>query len=126
MLTGHTPWKAKTEADLKRQIKSISIKTLIPTNISRSSQEFLLKALQLNVSLRMSPDQLINFFDGNFESDQLLTSSNLRTNSLFRQRAVSQEKEDRLASTNSHIMKNTVTAPKTYRKMNIFGDYNGV
>jgi hypothetical protein len=56
MLTGHTPWKAKTEADLKRQIKAISIKTLIPTNISRSSQEFLLKTLQLNVSLRMSPD----------------------------------------------------------------------
>lgn len=37
MLTGRTPWKAKTEADLKRQIKAISIKNLIPAHISRTS-----------------------------------------------------------------------------------------
>ena len=56
MLTGHTPCKAKTEADLKRQIKAISIKTLIPANITRNSSDFLLKALQVNSSLRMSTD----------------------------------------------------------------------
>ena len=54
MLTGHTPWKAKTEADLKRQIKAISIKSLIPGHISRLASDFLLKSLQLNSSLRMS------------------------------------------------------------------------
>ena len=56
MLTGHTPWKAKTEADLKRQIKAISIKSLIPSHISRNSSDFLLKALQVNSNLRMSAD----------------------------------------------------------------------
>ena len=65
MLTGHTPWRAKTEADLKRQIKAISIKSLIPANISRNSSDFLLKALQVNSSLRMSPDDMVNFFDKN-------------------------------------------------------------
>jgi serine/threonine protein kinase len=66
MITGHTPWKAKTEADLKRQIKAISIKSLLPTTISRSSADFLMKALQLNPTLRMSPEEMINFFDGSF------------------------------------------------------------
>lgn len=66
MLTGHTPWKAKTEADLKRQIKGVSIKSLLPVNISRSSTDFLLRTLQMNPSLRMSPEEMVNFFDGNF------------------------------------------------------------
>jgi len=65
MLTGHTPWKAKTEADLKRQIKAISIKSLIPANITRTSSDFLLKALQVNSSLRMSTDEMVSFFDKN-------------------------------------------------------------
>ena len=56
MLTGHTPWKAKTEADLKRQIKAISIKSLIPSHSSRNASDFLLKALQVNSNLRMSAD----------------------------------------------------------------------
>lgn len=30
MLTGRTPWRAKTESDLKRMLKSNSIKTLLP------------------------------------------------------------------------------------------------
>lgn len=67
---------------------------------------------------------MINFFDGNFQNDQILASTNLRTNSLFKTRAVSQDKQDRFASTNSQMTKNIVTAPKNYRKTNIFGDYN--
>lgn len=35
MLTGKTPWRAKTEADLKRQIRAVSIKSVIPAHISR-------------------------------------------------------------------------------------------
>jgi serine/threonine protein kinase len=34
MLTGKTPWRAKTESDLKRQIKNTHIKTLLPSSIS--------------------------------------------------------------------------------------------
>jgi len=37
MLTGKTPWRAKTESDLKRQIKNNPIKNLLPTNISSHS-----------------------------------------------------------------------------------------
>jgi hypothetical protein len=37
MLTGNTPWRAKTEADLKRQIKAISIKSLIPPGVSKTT-----------------------------------------------------------------------------------------
>ena len=96
MLTGHTPWKAKTEADLKRQIKAISIKSLIPTNISRNSADFLTKSLQLNSTMRMSTDEMVNFFDKNSETTtESLTSSNMRTNNLFRTRAISQDREER-------------------------------
>ena len=55
MLTGNTPWRAKTETDLKRQIKAISIKTLIPAGVSKASTDFLLRALQVNPNLRMTP-----------------------------------------------------------------------
>jgi len=37
MLTGHTPWRAKTENDLKKQIKAVPIKSLLPVNISKKS-----------------------------------------------------------------------------------------
>lgn len=37
MLTGKTPWRAKTESDLKRQIKNTPIKDILPPNISESS-----------------------------------------------------------------------------------------
>jgi serine/threonine protein kinase len=55
MLTGKTPWRAKTESDLKRQIKSNPIKALLPSNISSQSVEFLKKSLEPNPVLRMSP-----------------------------------------------------------------------
>lgn len=55
MLTGKTPWRAKTESDLKRQIKNNPIKTLLPSNISALSAEFLKRSLELNPVLRMSP-----------------------------------------------------------------------
>jgi serine/threonine protein kinase len=45
MLTGKTPWRAKTESDLKRQIKNNPIKNLLPSNISALSCDFLKKAL---------------------------------------------------------------------------------
>jgi serine/threonine protein kinase len=122
MLTGHTPWKAKTESDLKRQIKAISIKSLIPGHLSRSSSDFLLKSLQLNQTLRMTTEEMINFFD-NDSNESSLMSTNLRTNSLFRTRAISQDREERKTYNNNpeDITKNTVTAPKSYRKMSRLG-----
>lgn len=35
MLTGKTPWRAKTETDLKRQLKSTPIKNLLPSKIGK-------------------------------------------------------------------------------------------
>jgi len=55
MLTGRTPWKAKTEVDLKRQIRAVSIKSLIPTHISRKAAEFLARTMQVNPTQRLSP-----------------------------------------------------------------------
>ncbi len=65
MLTGKTPWRAKTESDLKRQIKNNPIKTLFPSNISALSAEFLKRSLELNPVLRMSPEELERFFSKN-------------------------------------------------------------
>jgi serine/threonine protein kinase len=45
MLTGRTPWRAKTEADLKKILKLNSIKSLLPLKISKISEEFLMKTL---------------------------------------------------------------------------------
>jgi hypothetical protein len=55
MLTGNTPWRAKTEAELKRQIKAVSIKSLVPIGVSRNTANFLVRSLQINHSLRMTP-----------------------------------------------------------------------
>ncbi len=49
--------------------------------------------------------------------DQALTMSNMRTNNLFRTRAISQERGDRINDEGSFMPKNTVTAPKTFRKI---------
>jgi serine/threonine protein kinase len=37
MLTGKTPWRAKTEKELAKQITSVPIKKLLPPSISSSS-----------------------------------------------------------------------------------------
>ena len=34
MLTGKTPWRAKTEKDLSKMLKSVPIQKLLPKNIS--------------------------------------------------------------------------------------------
>jgi len=45
MLAGVTPWTGKTEAELKTKIKTISIRNILPPNISKSSSSFLRKTL---------------------------------------------------------------------------------
>lgn len=56
MLTGRTPWRAKTEGDLKRMLKHTAIRTLLPTNISKLSQDFLVRTLTFEPENRMSPE----------------------------------------------------------------------
>jgi len=55
MLTGKTPWRAKTEKDLAKQLISIPIKNIMPPSISHSSENFLMRALTVDINTRMSP-----------------------------------------------------------------------
>jgi hypothetical protein len=55
MLTGKTPWRAKTEKDLGKSLKNIPIQKLIPKNISQESINFLLKTLNIAQSERVDP-----------------------------------------------------------------------
>lgn len=127
MLTGNTPWRAKTETDLKRQIKAISIKSLIPAGVSKASTDFLIRALQVNPNLRMTPEEMISYFDDAARESTATDSNNVttqRTNYLFRTRAMSHDREDRPDL--NPIGKNTVTAPKPFRKVSRMGEYNGL
>jgi len=56
MLTGKTPWRAKTEKDLAKQLVSIPIKNILPPSISQSSESFLLRTLTVDINNRMSPE----------------------------------------------------------------------
>jgi len=56
MLTGRTPWRAKTESDLKKMLKTNSIRGLLPPKISKVSEEFLLKSLAFEPENRMSAE----------------------------------------------------------------------
>ena len=55
MLTGKTPWRAKTEKELAKQLVSIPIKKLMPPSISPSSENFLLRTLTVDINERMNP-----------------------------------------------------------------------
>jgi len=61
MLTGKTPWRAKTEKELGRLLESIPIKKLLPPSISQSSEHFLLKSLTVNINDRMGPEDVLRF-----------------------------------------------------------------
>jgi serine/threonine protein kinase len=50
MLTGKTPWRAKTEKELARLLVSIPIKKLIPPSISSSSENFLMRSLAVDIN----------------------------------------------------------------------------
>jgi hypothetical protein len=97
MLTGSTPWRAKTEADLKRQIKAVPIKSILPVGLSKIGSSFLTRALQLNPTVRMGPEEMVGFFeegrDGSTAEALNLHATGQRTNSLFRTRAVSHDHE---------------------------------
>ena len=58
MLTGKTPWRAKTEKELGRLLLSVPIKKLLPPSISASSEHFLKSALAVDIHARISPSEL--------------------------------------------------------------------
>jgi serine/threonine protein kinase len=58
MLTGKTPWRAKTEKELAKQLTAIPIKKLLPPSISQSSEMFLLRSLTCDINERMTPEEV--------------------------------------------------------------------
>lgn len=69
---------------------------------------------------------MYDFFDHHDEDTQRSTVSiNQRTNYLFKTRAMSQDREER-NDCNLPNAKNTVTAPKPFRKISNLGDTNYV
>lgn len=50
MLTGKTPWRAKTEKQLAKLLTSVPIRKLMPPSISQSSEMFLIKSLAVNIN----------------------------------------------------------------------------
>ena len=57
-------------------------------------------------------------------NDSLSTTAT-RTNDLFKNRAISQDRDERSTDNRHAISKNTVTAPKTYRKISRLNEFNG-
>lgn len=55
MLTGKTPWRAKTEKELARLLTSVPIRKLLPPSISHASEIFLVRTLAVDINERMSP-----------------------------------------------------------------------
>lgn len=99
----------------------------MPVGVSKTSTDFLLRALQINPSLRMGPEEMITYFDDCTRETTTTDSNNLtnlRTNYLFRTRAMSHDREDRPEP--DAFGKNTVTAPKPFRRVSRMGDYNAL
>lgn len=50
MLTGKTPWRAKTEKELAKLLISVPIKKLLPPSITHSSETFLVRTLAVDIN----------------------------------------------------------------------------
>lgn len=61
LLTGKTPWKAKTEKQLIYELSTFLIDDIIPKGISEQSSRFLRRVLDRNVNQRLDLAELINF-----------------------------------------------------------------
>ena len=58
LLTGRTPWKARTEKELTKELENFDLNSIIPSNISKRSREFLEKVLVKDVEKRMGLEEL--------------------------------------------------------------------
>ena len=80
MLTGKTPWRAKTEKDLGKMLKTISIHKMLPKNISEQSTDFLIKTLNPNIQERLSAYLLeVQIHDIPLELNKCKSSSLLKS-----------------------------------------------
>jgi serine/threonine protein kinase len=74
LLTGKTPWRAKTEKELAKQLISIPIKKLMPPSISQSSENFLLRTLNIDINERMNPEEMQRY---NLTADKVSINKHL-------------------------------------------------
>lgn len=58
MLTGRTPWRAKTEKELARMLQSVPIAKVMPPSLSSASEQFLCCTLNADPQLRAGPEEL--------------------------------------------------------------------
>jgi serine/threonine protein kinase len=130
LLTGRTPWKAKTEKELGRQLLSVPIHKLMPPNISPTSIEFLEKTLSVGYEQRMTPDELQSYmqrFDAitGISSKQFktahsfLTSSTKITGTQCSIKAIYDDDEPPKRHETS-LNKNTLNTPKNMRRFTLF------
>jgi serine/threonine protein kinase len=61
MLVGKTPWRSKTEKELKHELAIFKIEDILPQNISPRSREFLIRTMRKDVDKRMSLKELMAF-----------------------------------------------------------------
>lgn len=61
MLTGKTPWKAKTEKELVLELRNFKVEDILPKKASEKSKDFLRRVLVLEPEKRMSLEDLFAF-----------------------------------------------------------------
>ena len=117
MLTGKTPWRAKTEKDLAKQLVSIPIKNILPPSISHSSENFLLRTLTIDINNRMSPQQLNRFklvCDKSNITKQLYSTEN----SIFDGRNNHIRKNDgKVQRHDTSLTKNSINTPNAMKRL---------
>lgn len=117
LLTGRTPWKAKTEKELGRQLLSVPISKLLPRGLSSTSAEFLERTLCISYDKRMNPDELSNFmsrFGANNTSNNR-SSSQSKTSGFIRTSETGFDREER-GRHDTSLNKNTINTPKNLRR----------
>jgi hypothetical protein len=118
MLTGKTPWRAKTEKELAKQLSSIPIKNLLPPSISQSSETFLLRTLTVDINTRMSPEELQRYRlvgDKSNISKHLYSTENSifdgKNNNIRRNEAKQIERHD------TSLTKNSINTPSNLKRL---------
>jgi hypothetical protein len=112
MLTGRTPWKAKTEKELGRMLNSVPIKKLMPKNISANSMDFLSRTLDIDYQARMCPEELTRFV---FNEGYSNTYSSIRRLDKTSERCGSQQKSE---VRETSLTRNSINTPKNPKRFN--------
>ena len=116
MLTGKTPWRAKTEKDLAKQLVSIPIKKLMPPSLSHSSESFLLKTLTVDLTDRMNPEELQRFVLSN-EKSVISRALYSTENSIFDGRNNHIRKGEKPDRHETSLTKNSINTPNNLKRL---------